>query len=91
MILPAVNGSDFISPHLLDVVFTADRVSNGNTSCASIIIVDDTVLEGPHRFDMSIVGSDPPLMVNDAQASVTITDDEGILVSVCGTYICKLL
>ena len=78
MIFHAVNRSDFIVPDPLEVVFMANTVSNGNTSCATIIIVDDTALEGPHSFDMITVGSDPPLMTSGMQASVTITDDEGM-------------
>ena len=56
----------------------ANMVSSGNTSCATISIVNDTALEGPHSFVVIIVGSDPPLMMSDTQTSVNITDDEGM-------------
>ena len=55
----------------------ANMVVSGATACATISIEDDTALEGPHSFTVSITGSDPPLMVNDAQTSVTIADNDG--------------
>ena len=78
LIVSTVTGSDFTVTDPLEVVFLANMVSSGATSCATIFIVDDTTLEGPHSFGVSIVGSDPPLMITDAQASVSITDDEGM-------------
>ena len=73
-----MSGEDFTAPDPLVVVFMADMVSSGNTSCVTISIVDDTALEGPHSFGVIIVGSDPPLMMSDIQTCVNITDDEGM-------------
>ena len=69
-----VNGSEFDT---MEVVFMADMVSSGATACATISIVDDMALEGPHSFSVSIVGSDPPLMTNDVPIDVTIEDNDG--------------
>ena len=68
----------------------ADMVSNKNTSCATISIVNDTALEGPHSFGVIIVGSDLSLVMSNMQTSVNIIDDEGMLILDSCCYSCVL-
>ena len=78
MIISTVNGLDFIVTDPVELVFMANTTFSGNTLCATISIINDAALEGLHSFNVSIMGSDPPLMINESQASVNIIDDEGM-------------
>ena len=71
MCLFADSGEDFNATDSLEVVFMANMVSSGNTSCTSISIVDDSTLEGPHSFRINIVGSNPLLMTDGSLYSNT--------------------
>ena len=55
----------------------AGMLGEGDLACTTISIVNDTTLEGPHGFDVMIMGSVPPLMTADTLTSVNIIDDEG--------------
>ncbi len=69
-----------------EVLFVAGIDGQGSTACASINIIDDSALEGPHNFtvtlsDFDTVGGTPDtariFMGSPSSASVVIEDNEG--------------
>jgi len=72
-----------VPPDIFEATFLAISTSNGDTVCDIITIIDDDVLEGEHSFEVLITATDPQLTnINPASASVTITDNEGMITKI---------
>ena len=73
----AVEGAmdDFIVPGTFTVSFPVS--STPGTSCATVDIVNDVLLEGDHNFDIFISDPGPSAMTGTpSNTEVTINDDE---------------
>ena len=78
-----MDGEDFTvaPPDVFETTFVAMSTSNGDTSCDSITIIDDDVLEGEHSFKIQISSTNPQLSnINPASTMMTIQDNEGSVV-----------
>ena len=56
--------------------------ADGLTRCLTVTITDDTVFEIDETFTVALTVSTPDVSVTDAMTTVTITDDEGMIVSI---------
>ena len=60
-------------------VFPAgSTVTNGDSACIEIPIVDDEDGEGDEQFQLEIVGAYPGIIVSPSFTTVFISDDAGI-------------
>ena len=81
-----VRGEDYTAADPLQVTFSSGVAMLNDTACASISIVDDGALEGPHSFIVHItdveVESGLPAQLfigSPSYATVNICDNEGTL------------
>ena len=81
-----VLGEDYTAADPLQVTFSSGVAMLNDTACASISIVDDDALEGPHSFTVHITGveveSGLPAQLfigSPSYATVYICDNEGTL------------
>ena len=72
----------------VNITLTFSEGSTNTSSCVSIPIANDMVLEGDHAFTVSIIsaGSSPHAIIGaSSTATVTIEDDEGKSLLLCET------
>jgi len=79
----SVVGEDYTEPSPLQVTFSrSDNIND--TACATFGIINDNNLEFDHEFTVSLSGvtpTGPVLSLMSSSTTVTITDDEGMLLS----------
>jgi len=79
----SVVGEDYTEPSPLQVTFSSGDNIN-DTACATFGIINDNNLEFDHEFTVSLSGvtpTGPVLSLMSSSTTVTITDDEGMLLS----------
>ena len=72
-----MEGVDFDSPTPLQIIFNIDS-SPGPVDpvCATIDILDDTVLEGNHEFSVQITGVGPAAEIGSPDTTTVVIDDD---------------
>ena len=50
---------------------------DGATQCIDVSIMEDTVFEGDETFTVTLSSTNPRVMLENDETTVTITDDEG--------------
>ena len=77
-LLPARN-ADYSVPGPLEVTFMDGSTFNGSTSCATITIIDDFVLEGDHFFTVGITSTNVDVTTAmPSSSAVNILDNESM-------------
>ena len=80
-----VRNADYSVPDPLEVTFMDGSTFNGTTSCATITIIDDFVLEGDHSFTVGITSTNPDVTTAmPSSSAVNILDNEGMYM--CNNY-----
>ena len=74
-------GEDFTEPSTLQVTFFSGDVV-GDTACVTFGILNDNNLESDHQFTVNLRRVEPPgpNLSRSSSTTVSITDDEGIIV-----------
>ena len=74
-------GEDFTELSTLQVTFYSGEVV-GDTACATFGIINDNNLESDHEFTVNLRRVEPPgpNLSRSSSTTVSITDDEGIIV-----------
>ena len=76
-----------MNPTPLDIIIPAGSVPSTGTDCVDVTAVEDDLVEGDHEFDIIIISASNDELTAVSSGSpdintVTITDDDGIFVSV---------
>ena len=77
-------GEDYTLPLSLQVAFSSGDVV-GDTACATFGIINDNNLEFDHEFTVNLRRVEPPgpNLSRSSSTTVSITDDEGIIIVLC--------
>ena len=77
-------GEDYTLPLSLQVAFSSGDVV-GDTACATFGIINDNNLESDHEFTVNLRRVEPPgpNLSRSSSTTVSITDDEGIIIVLC--------
>ena len=76
-LVSAVSGSDYTEVASTTLTFPAGSVDSDMSQCIDVSITDDSTLEDPETFTVTLTRSEAYVMLGNAETAVTISDNDG--------------